>query len=63
MFVETLQGRLFLLPKRLLIINSVSKIIVLFEFLPAFERLITNPFVPNAPFRYPLKTSENLTAS
>ena len=25
------------------------------------ETVLLNPFVPNAPFLYPLKTSENLT--
>ena len=28
--------------------------------LTLYKRTIINPFVPNAPFLYPLKTSENL---
>ena len=30
-------------------------------FVPLIATIIFNPFAPNAPFLYPLKTSENFT--
>ena len=46
-------------------LNEISKNLGL--FLPKYDNFMLigdlNPFVPNAPFLYPLKTSEDLTFS
>ena len=51
--------------------TNIKKQILLYRCYPSISCLISvvvcldyqtiNPFVPNAPFLYPLKTSENLT--
>ena len=40
-------------------IFTISKILAIFIFLNMANLLLINPFGPNAPSLYPLKTSEN----
>ena len=60
MYIEKFLGYWFEINQCKKALSQVFEIVDIIKIIPTgFWEFWTNPFVPNAPFLYPMKTSEN----